>query len=341
MGLIFAVMSAPPMRYLSAADVRAAMPPVEERLELGRRTMVALVADAELPPKFGVHPRQAESHSAAMPALLRGADPSGKEDLFGVKWVTAFADNRSLGLPAIHATVLLNDPTTGLPLAIVDGGPITAERTAAVSGVALREWLPTDASMPRLNVALVGAGIQGASHVEVIAHLLPRCALTIVDRDPARAQALADVARRLGMVDVSAATGVEPAVAGADVVLTMVSFGPDRQAVAPRAFERARLIVAVDYDMCVPASVVTGSSRFLTDDVAQFEATRTDIVFRGYPRPDGSIGQALVAHAALAAPRPSGPIVINHLGVGLADVVFADAIVHRAAEMGLGTELAR
>ena len=328
----------PPLRYLSAADVRAAMPPVEERLVLARRTMTALVADAELPPKIGVHPRQLESHSAAMPALLRGPDSTGKEDLFGVKWVTAFADNRSIGLPAIHATVLLNDPRTGVPLAVLDGGPITAERTAAVSGVVLRElW----SSGPRPAVALLGAGVQGATHVEVLAHLLPDAALTIVDRDTQRAEELAEAARGLGMTDVRAASDAEPALVGADVVLTMVSFGPVRQTVAANAFARAQLIVAVDYDMCVPASVVAGSSRFLTDDVAQFEATRTDKVFRDYPRPDGSIGQALLADTHLPPARDSGPLVATHLGVGLADVVFADGIVRRAAEMGLGTELTR
>ena len=328
----------PPLRHLSAADVRAAMPPVEERLALAHLTMTALVADAELPPKIGVHPRQLESHSAAMPALLRGPDSSGKQDLFGVKWVTAFADNRSIGLPAIHATVLLNDPTNGVPLAVVDGGPITAERTAAVSGVVLREWWP---DLPKPSVALLGAGVQGATHVEVLAHVAPEAALTIIDRDLQRAEALADVARRFGQAAVSAATEAEPAVAAADVVMTMVSFGPDRQAVAAQAFARARLIVAVDYDMCVPASVVTQSSRFLTDDIAQFEATRTETVFRGYPRPDGSIGQGLLDDTRLPPPRGSGPLIATHLGVGLADVVFADAIVRRAAEMGLGTDLTR
>lgn len=334
-------MSAPTLRYLSAADVRAAMPPVEERLELARRTMIALVADAELPPKLGVHPRQAESHSAAMPALLRGAPSSGEDDLLGVKWVTAFADNRALGIPAIHATVILNDATTGVPLAILDGGPITAERTAAVSGVALREWWP-DVARPG-SVALLGAGVQGASHLDVLAHVAPGTTLTIVDNNGDRAEELATRARATGQfASVAAATDIEPAVAGADVVMTMVSFGPRRQTVAPAAFDRARLIVAVDYDMCVPASVVAGASQFLVDDVAQFETTRTDKVFRDYPRPDASIGQALIGTApAAAASRGAGPLVVTHLGVGLADVVFADAIVRRAAEMGIGTDLAR
>ena len=177
-----------PLRYLSADDVRAAMPPVEERLELARRTLVALVADAELPPKLGVHPREPAAHVAAMPALLRGADASGTADLMGVKWVTAFPENRARGLPGIHATVILSDATTGIPLAVIDGAPITAERTAAVSGVALREWWPTASSPAR--VVLVGAGVQGVSHVAVLAHLGQIGTLTIVDRHQQRAAEL-------------------------------------------------------------------------------------------------------------------------------------------------------
>jgi ornithine cyclodeaminase/alanine dehydrogenase-like protein (mu-crystallin family) len=328
----------PPLRYLSAADVRAAMPPAAERLELARRTMIALVADAELPPKLGVHPRQAASHTAAMPALLRGSAATGADDLLGVKWVTAFPENRAQGIPGIHATVILNDATSGVPLAILDGAPITAERTAAVSGVALREWWPHETAPAR--VALVGAGVQGASHVDVLAEVGRGSALAVVDRHQERADELADRARASGaFADVTASTQIEPAVAAADVVLTMVSFGPQHQAVTAQAFGHARLIVAVDYDMCVPGAVVAAASLFVVDDIGQFEANRTDAQFVGYPAPDASIGQALLGRAPL--PRSAGPVVVNHLGVGLADVVFADAIVRRAAEMGLGTELAR
>ena len=91
-------MGAPPLRYLSAADVVAAMPPVEDRIALARRTMIALVDSAELPPKIGVHPRQPAAHTAAMPALLRESEQSGVADLLGVKWVTAFPGNRAPGI---------------------------------------------------------------------------------------------------------------------------------------------------------------------------------------------------------------------------------------------------
>jgi ornithine cyclodeaminase/alanine dehydrogenase-like protein (mu-crystallin family) len=332
-------MSAAPLLYLSAADVKAAMPPVEERLALARQTMVALVDSADLPPKLGVHPRQTAAHTAAMPALLRGPDAGGAADLLGVKWVTAFPGNRALGLDAVHALVALNDPTTGEPVAILDGGPITAQRTAAVSGVALREWWPR--TNGPTSVALVGAGVQGKSHVAVLAHVAPRgTRLAIADRHPERAAKLGHVARDSGaFAEVTESSDVEATVSGAEVVLTMVSFGTDRQSVPAAVWQQAKLIVAVDYDMCLPGDVVSGSTTFLTDDITQFEATRTETVFAGYPRPDTSIGEAL--RNGLPALRGRGPIVVNHLGVGLADVVFADAIVKRAKQLGLGTELPR
>ncbi|HYN48081.1 MAG TPA: hypothetical protein VER83_04395, partial [Candidatus Nanopelagicales bacterium] len=124
-------MALPPLRYLVLADVAACMPALPERLRLAERTLVGLVAGAELPPKIGVHPRPADSFAHAMPAHLRGADGDGARDLVGVKWIAGFPDNAAAGLPALHALVIVNDPRTGIPVAILDGGPITAERTAA------------------------------------------------------------------------------------------------------------------------------------------------------------------------------------------------------------------
>ena len=314
------------------------MPPVLERIELARRTMIALVEDAEVPPKFGVHPRPASAHTAAMPALLRGAEPSGKNDLLGMKWVAAFPTNRERALPAIHATVVINDALTGAPVAILDGGPITAERTAAVSGVALRHWWPqTDGPTA---VTLAGGGVQGVSHIHVLAAVAQGARLTICDRHQDRAERLAMLARETGGFDsVTAVTDLVESVRGADVVVTMISFADERQILPADALESASLIVAVDYDMCVPAEIARSSALFVSDDVAQLLATRRGNVFAGYPDPDASIGEALMGKAP--EPRSTGPIYVNHLGVGLADVVFGDAIARRASAQALGVELER
>jgi ornithine cyclodeaminase/alanine dehydrogenase-like protein (mu-crystallin family) len=124
----------PPLRYLAASDVLAAMPDLDERLALAERTLVALVADADLPPKIGVHPRPTGSFAHAMPAYLRGRDASGADDLLGMKWVAGFGGNAELGLPAINAVVVLNDADTGLPRAILDGGRLGGRHRALRPG---------------------------------------------------------------------------------------------------------------------------------------------------------------------------------------------------------------
>jgi len=326
-------MTVPPLLYLSAADVEAAMPAVDERVKLARKTMTALVRDAELPPKVGVHPPMPGGFTAAMPALLRSGESA---ELMGMKWVVVFPTNDRLGIPTIHATVVINDAGTGLPLAILDGGPITAQRTAAVSGVALAEWAPHDTR----RVAMIGAGVEGHSHLDVVAHLCSGTELVIASRHAERAAALADRANATGRFDsVASTTDARSAVEGADVVITMVSFGPNRQTLPAAALRTARLIVSVDYDMCVPQEIAQAASLFLTDDVGQLIGARHDDVFAGYPDPDASIGQALLNEAPPA--RADGPVLVSHLGVGLADVVFAGAILERALAGGLGLELPR
>ena len=124
---------------------------------------------------------------------------------------------------------------------------------------------------------------------------------------------------------------------GADVVVTMLSFGPDRQLLPAEALATASLVVAVDYDMAVPAAVAREASAFYVDEAGAFLATRDGGVFRDYPDPTATIGQAIRA----TSPRPEGRILVTHLGVGLADVVFGSAILDRAARSGIGTLLPR
>jgi ornithine cyclodeaminase/alanine dehydrogenase-like protein (mu-crystallin family) len=326
-----------PLRFYPAGDVTAAMPDLQTRLQLAERTLVALVHDAELPPKIGIHPRPDGSFVHAMPAYLRAPDPDGLDDLVGMKWVAAFATNNTRGLPAIHALVVLNDPRTGLPTAILDGGPITAARTAAVSGVAIGRFGPSLDRPPR--AALIGAGVQGRSHVPVLGHVLPGVELTLFDRHPERAEKLAAEARTIkGIGPVSVAEDARTAVAGTDVVVTAASFGPVRQVMTADWLTPDATVVPVDYATFCAAEVARDASLFLVDHREQFLANRDAGLFEGYPEPMATIGEAILAETG----RPSsGRVVVSHLGVGLADLVFADAIVRRADALGLGVELPR
>ena len=328
----------PALRYLSADDVTAAMPDIDERLTLAERTLTALVADAELPAKIGIHPRPAGAFAHAMPAYLRGADPDGADDRMGMKWVAGFATNNQRGIPAISAVVVLNDPASGLPIAILDGGPITAQRTAAVSGVAIRRYKPAVEDRPA-RAALIGAGTQGRSHVPVLGRVLPGVQLRLFDRHPERATALAEAARATdGIGSVEVAPESRWAVKGADVVVTAASFGPVRQVMTGDWLEPDALVVPVDYATYCAADVARDATLFLVDDLAQFLANRDAGAFDGYPDPTATLGEAILDGTRRP---PAGRVVTTHLGVGLADVVFGSAILQRAERLGLGTVLPR
>jgi ornithine cyclodeaminase/alanine dehydrogenase-like protein (mu-crystallin family) len=315
------------------------MPELPERLALAERVMTALATPgaSQLPSKIAIHPRPAGSFVHAMPAHLRGAAPA--DDLVGLKWVAGFEGNAARGLAAINATVVVNDPATGLPIAILDGGPITAQRTAAVSGVAIGRFRP--AVVDRAPIAaLVGAGVQGHSHVPVLAHVVPGVELRIADRDPARAAALAATAAAtpgIGRADV--VPSARAAIGGADIIVTAASFTTpeQRQSMTTEWLAPNVLVVPVDYATYCSAEVARAASLFLVDERDQFLANRDAGQFDGYPDPDGTLGEAILE----GTPRPDGIVVVSHLGVGLSDVVFGAAILRRAEARGLGAVLER
>lgn len=314
------------------------MPPVDARIQLAEQTMLALIADAQLPPKIGVEARPPGSFGHAMPAFLRGAAPDGGADLLGLKWVVGVPANSAIGLAAIHATVILSDPLTGQPVAILDGAPITADRTAAISGVAIRHWAPDPGARPA-RVAILGAGVQAHSHLPVIGHLLPGAQVTFVDRHQERAEALAALAPSIaGIGSATTAPDAPSATEGADVVVTAISFGAMRQTLLNEHLTPDVLVIAVDYATSVHHAVAREASLFLVDEPGQFLANRAAGLFDDYPDPGSTMGLAIRDGRR----RPAGGrVLVSHLGVGLADLIFADAIVRNAIGAGLGIDLPR
>src|ERR1700692_1073910 len=93
---------------------------------------------------------------AMMPALTPEA--------LGQKIVTFYPPNAERGIATHMATILLNDPETGAPLAVMDGRLITEMRTAAVSAAATKLLAPPNAKI----LAILGSGVQAHSHVEAL-----------------------------------------------------------------------------------------------------------------------------------------------------------------------------
>jgi thiomorpholine-carboxylate dehydrogenase len=142
-----------------------------------------------------------------------GAMPAAGEVGMGVKLVTFYPGNAGRGLHTHMAMILLFDPETGEPLAVMDGRLITEMRTAAASAVATRALAAPDAGV----LAILGTGVQARVHVEALRLVRTFQEVRIWGRTPAKAARLAE---ELGAVAMPSA---EDAVRGADVVVTATS----------------------------------------------------------------------------------------------------------------------
>jgi ornithine cyclodeaminase/alanine dehydrogenase-like protein (mu-crystallin family) len=164
-------------------------------------------ADVPLRTHIAIPPEQ--GLELVMPAYLANTGA------LGVKALTLFPHNAARSLPTINALVLLFDAANGLPLALFDGGYLTALRTGAASGAATRLMARDDARV----MALFGAGTQALPQVWAVCVARPIERVWIVNRSRERAEAL-----RLALLgqaiqaEVRLAESAAAALAEADVI---------------------------------------------------------------------------------------------------------------------------
>ncbi|HEY7003247.1 MAG TPA: hypothetical protein VH281_03110 [Gaiellaceae bacterium] len=304
------------MLYLTRAEVRDLLPDVSAQLDLVEETYRAVgTGRVELPPKPGIHPRP-DSFIHAMPAYLRD------EDVAALKWVAGYPANKERGLPYISGLIVLNDPDSGLPTAIMDGAEITAARTAAASGVCIRRFAPQGWE----GAAVLGAGEQGRFHTRVLSELNPGASIRAWDPHPDRIATLGD--------GVAPAPGAFEAVDGAEVVVTAGPIVENPESpLTPEWLGERVLGLPIDFDFYFSADAVASAELFLVDDVGQFEYYRSLGHFQGWPEPEGSVGEALARGGTPAR------VVCCNLGIGALDAAFAARVLAAARERGTGTEL--
>jgi alanine dehydrogenase len=187
--------------YLSRADVERLLD-VDALLDaLGKALVVFSSGIASVPPRAGARVGE-RGILGAMPGYVPGI-------ALEVKLVSVFPANHHHGLPSHQGLILVFDEDTGSPMALMDATYITAIRTGGTAAVAARLLARDDASV----LAILGAGVQGGSHLATFPRVRDFKEIRVSSRDPATARAL--VARHPRAVF---AESFEAAVRGADVV---------------------------------------------------------------------------------------------------------------------------
>ncbi len=131
----------------------------------------------------------------------------------GVKLVSVYPDNHKVSLPAIHGSYLLTSGRTGEMLAVIDGGELTARRTAAASALAARYLAAPEAE----SMVMVGTGRLSLNLIQAHSFVRPLKRISIWGRSTGKAEATAKEARALGF-DASVCGDLEGAVRSADII---------------------------------------------------------------------------------------------------------------------------
>lgn len=201
------------MIVLSGADI-AALLPMEAAIDVVARAMVAVSAGKANLPLRSIVDVGGRNRLGVMPGAL--FEPPA----YGVKLLSLFPDNPAAGYSSHEGIVVLFEAEHGLPVAVMNAGPLTAIRTAAASAVATRALARQDASV----LAIVGTGEQADHHIDAMLAVRPIREVRIVGRSQEKAAALAGKAgARHGQVTISTGTDIRAAVDGADIVCTVTA----------------------------------------------------------------------------------------------------------------------
>ena len=141
----------------------------------------------------------------------------------GMKWIGGNPQNYKLGLPYLFSVLILNDPRTFQPLAIISANWLTALRTGAVTAVIARHLAPSRTE----NVCIIGAGLQGRYQLLGLNEVLKIANVTVFDiRKEAEDAYVREMSERTGL-NVVAARSIQEAVSEADVIITATTANED------------------------------------------------------------------------------------------------------------------
>ena len=317
--------------------------PAVSALELGDdeilhaiRTVLAAQGRAEtvVEPRTHLFPRGAHGHFN----VLRGATPR----FAGVKVVGDFVDNHRLGLPSELAMLLLMDPQTGVPRALIDATAITEMRTGAVTALGAE-------ALARPGAAVLGhIGARGTAYwnVRLCRAVLPELReVRVHSRRPESRESFAEQLRRDLDVDVIVCEDWESSVRGADVVVEASRLTEPQPLLLTEWIEPGALVVPYGTVSAVELSLTDVMDKVVVDDWSQAQVgplgslrAHVDSGRVTAESVHAELGQ-IVAGLRPGREREDETILFWHRGLSITDVALGEALLDKAAAAGVGDTL--
>lgn len=264
----------------------------------------------------------------------------GSIQAVGIKWIASAPQNPfKYGFPRASAVIVLNDPETLIPMAIMDGTVISAARTGANTGVGAKYLAKKHAKV----LGLIGAGVQNRTQLLAANYVLPELSdIRIYDIDLSRAQQFArEMSAKIGK-DVNVAASARAAVQGADVLITATV--TKEPIIQPEWIEPGVFYSHVGSHECEFSAILKMDKRIVDDwgEIKHRGVESLAIMYHAGMIKDDAVYAELGDIVSGSKPgRENGDetIYLNTVGMGIEDVALAKKIYDRAEAMQLGQKL--
>jgi len=284
--------------------------------------------DFQNPPKLGVY--LSDGFLNAMPAYLPGSNT------IGVKWVSVFPGNPKLNVPSTMGLIILNDVKTGQPVAIIDGGYITAQRTAAASAVAAKYLANIDSKV----LGIVGTGEQACNHLLALNDVLKEIEIIkVYDRNKSIAQKFIATMGEKVSCQIVDSPSIEAVIRESDVVVTATGDLSGKPPIFMGQWLKDGVHVIPVHSHGWEFLALENADKFIVDDWNQYSANfHIDDYNPKLPPLYAELSEIILGKKK-GREAKSEKIVSMHDGMALHDIALASKAFKLAKEKGIGATL--
>jgi len=287
--------------------------------------------EAVMPPKVYL-PLAPYGDFRAMPAWIK------RPAAAGLKWVNVHPGNPRRGLPTVMGLIIINDPATGIPWAILDGVLITQLRTAAAGAVAAQALARPDSRV----MGLLGCGAQAPAQLLALNEVFQLRRIKVWGYHPGEAQRFCrQMRRRLPRVRFEACATVESCVRDTEVLVTLT---PSRHPLVKREWLREGVhINAMGADAPgkqeLDPKILRAATVVVDEREQAVHGGELNVPVRKgqfHPRQIyASLGDMLIGRRRWRRARQE-ITVFDSTGLAIHDVALGAAAFHRARRRGIG-----
>lgn len=232
--------------------------------------------------------------------------------------------------------IVLADPVTGSPLAIIDEHHSFGLRTVAAAAVAVKHL----ARPGPLSFGVVGAGHIGRLAVRAVAELFGPAEIRVTSRTPASRERLAaDLSRELGL-PVRASDSAEAVCRASDVVIACT---PSRAPyIALEWLREGALVVSLGQEEVTHAAYAGCDRLFVDYERARGHPAHVAAALEAGTLREGDIDGELwevVSGRLTGRTDPAERIVLVAVGLATQDIAIAHSLYRRARATGAGTRI--